>query len=184
MSRIEWLATERLELACWALVLALGATACGGKLASDDGPSEDDAATEAEPTVSCSALDPTLSCGTDPCGDTVSPVCRAALWICPLIASECAADAATGDGSASTGGFECGTGKCPRGTFCQDPVGTDPGACIPVPLECKRTPNTPAATCACLERRAAQDKICRPDHFVCPYPTADVDALHIGCVAD
>jgi hypothetical protein len=173
-----------LAMAGCALALVLGTVACGGKVASDEIPDEGDAATEAGAAVGCGPLDPALACGTDPCGSLVLPVCQAALWLCPLIPSECAADAAAGDGSAGTGGFACGAGSCPAGTFCQDPVGTNPGACIPFPLECKRTPNTPSATCACLERRAAEDKICRPDHFLCPYPTANVNALHIGCVAD
>jgi hypothetical protein len=188
MTRNEWLATDPIAFAmagcALVLVLALGPAACGGKVSSVEIPSEDDAATEAATAVGCGPLDPALTCGTDTCGNAVLPLCRAALWLCPLIASECAADAAAGDGSADPAGFACGAGSCPPGTFCQDPVGTDPGACIPFPLECKRTPNTPSATCACLERRAAEDKICRPDHLLCPYPTANVNALHIGCVAD
>jgi hypothetical protein len=184
MTWTEWLATPTMTgRAGCALVLALGTADCGGEVASYKIPSEDDAATDAA-AASCGPLDPALTCGTDPCGNAISPVCMATLWLCPLIPLECAADAALGDGSAVPGVFECGAGSCPHGTFCQDPVGTDPGACIPFPLECKRTPNTPSATCACLERRAAQDKICRPDHFVCPYPTADINALHIGCVTD
>jgi hypothetical protein len=186
MTRTEWQPTDPVAFAVagCALALAFGTAACGGKVASDETSNEDDAATEAEPAVGCGPLDPALACGTDPCGNPVLPACQAALWLCPLIPSECAADAASGDGSAGPGGFACGAGTCPPGTFCQDPVGTNPGACIPFPLECKRTPNTPSATCACLERRAAEDKICRPDHFLCPYPTANVDALHIGCVTD
>jgi hypothetical protein len=93
-------------------------------------------------------------------------------------------DASLADGTSSSVWFACGSGMCPPNTFCQDPSGTSPGACIPFPLECKRTPYTPSETCACLERRASQDRLCRPNRFVCPYPTADLNGVHIGCLPE
>jgi len=166
-------------LAC-TLFVTLGAAACGGKIAPTDVQDEDDAATPGE----CGVLDPTLNCGVDGCGNAVSAICRPTLWVCPPITPGCTMDASLADGASSSVGFVCGSGTCPPNTFCQDPSGTSPGACIPFPLECKRTPYTPSETCACLERRASQDRLCRPNRLLCPYPTANLNGVHIGCLPE
>jgi hypothetical protein len=195
MTQSERLAVDAIAMAGCALVAAFGIAACGGKLAPAEIQDDYDAApeseaatetpdTEAGPEGGCGPLDPELACGSDHCGNAVSPVCRPALWVCPPIPPDCSNDGSAGDASPGPVGFACGSGSCPPGTFCQDPVGTIPGACIPFPSECKRTPSTPSETCACLERRAAQDKVCRPNRYLCPYPTSDLSALHVGCAAE
>jgi hypothetical protein len=189
MTRKDWLGIDPINtgaVGC-ALVIALGTCcACGGKIAPTDGQDEEDGATGDALLNGCGPLDPTLmTCGTDGCGNPVSPICRFALWVCPPIPCGCSTDASSPVEAASGPvGFACGSGTCPSNTFCQDPFGTIPGACIPFPLECKNTPYTPSATCACLERRVALDKVCRPNRFLCPYPTADFNELHIGCIAE
>ncbi len=190
MTRSERIAIEVIAAAGCALIAAfgigaaLGISACGGKVAPTEAQDEYDAAPEAESEGGCGPLDPELVCGVDPCGNVVVPVCRPTLWVCPPIPAECPSDASAGDAASGPLGFACGSGSCPPGTFCQDPVGSVPGACIPFPSECRRTPGTPSATCACLERRAALDKICRPNRYLCPYPTSDLSALHVGCAVD
>ncbi len=171
-----------LALTAIACIAALSTSACGGKLAPSEG--DDDASPVVDPLEGCGPLDAGLECGLDPCGNAIAPICRPTLWVCPPIPPSCPMDASPGDGGGHPAGFACGNGSCPPNTFCQDPFGASPGACIPFPQECRRTPNTPSATCACLERRAAQDKVCRPTRFLCPYPTSNLTALHVGCVAD
>lgn len=166
------------------LVAAFGVAGCGGELAPIEGADENDAASEAAEEAGCGPIDPELACGTDTCGNAVLPICRPTLWVCPPIPTECSTDASPGDAASGPVGFSCGSGSCRPGTFCQDPVGAVTAACIPFPVECRRTPATPSATCACLERRAAQDKICRPNRYLCPYPTGDLSAVHVGCAAD
>jgi hypothetical protein len=185
MPRTEWRAKGRASIALvgCALFAVLGTDSCGGKLALDVGEDGGDAEADATPAGDCGPLDPTLTCGVDACGNPVAPVCRPSLWVCPPIPSGCL-DAAPPDGASPPAGFRCGAGTCPPDTFCQDPWGTMPGACIPFPLECKKTPADPSATCACLEHRAAQDRVCRPTRLLCPYPTADLNGLHVGCIAD
>jgi hypothetical protein len=187
MIRSERLAVGAVAVASGVLFTALGMAACGGKLApteAQDAQDEYDAALAAESEAGCGPLDPELACGVDPCGNAVVPVCRPTLWVCPPIPPACSSDASTGDASSGPPGFACGSGTCPPGTFCQDPVGSVPAACIPFPSECRRTPGTPSATCACLERRAALDKVCRLNRYICPYPTRDLSAVHVGCAVD
>jgi hypothetical protein len=181
LTRAEWLPIDPKDLGVFACVLlaAIATGGCGGKIASEGQGVTDDANTTDD---GCGALDPTLNCGADACGNAISALCVGDIWVCPLIpSSRCSTDAA---GASGTAGFACGAGSCPFGTFCQDPFGASVGLCIPFPSECKRTPSVPSATCACLERRAARAEICRPNHFVCPYPAAGFSRLHVGCVAD
>jgi|HubBroStandDraft_1064217.scaffolds.fasta_scaffold00496_26 hypothetical protein len=183
----EWLRVDPVSVAVFgcALLVALGTDACGGKIVSTEGQAESDDASDEGLADGCGALDLTLTCGADACGNAISAICLGDLWVCPLIpASGCSTDASALDGASGTTGFACGSGSCPPDTFCQNPFGTSLGLCIPLPPECKLTPYVPSATCACLERRAARAGVCRSNHFVCPYPAGDFNRLHVGCVAD
>jgi hypothetical protein len=169
-----------------ALLVALGTNGCGGKIVTTtEGQAVPDDASGDGLADGCGPLDVTLTCGADACGNAISAMCLGKLWVCPLIpASGCSTDASALDGASGTTGFACGSGSCPPDTFCQDPFGTSLGLCIPFPPECKNTPDVPSATCACLERRAARAGVCRPNHFVCPYPAGGFNRLHVGCLAD
>jgi hypothetical protein len=131
----------------FSLSLAIGFVGCGG-----------------ETVHVCEQIDQ-LQCGTDGCGNPLSPFCRSGLWVCPTIpfVTGCSTDASSVDaGAPIRGAVSCPdhSGYCLPGMFCEATL--DDLACAPVPMDCSAAP-----TCPCLLSNAMQDNLCPGESYLC-----------------
>jgi hypothetical protein len=154
-------------------------TIATGTAPPEDGAVADAAGGEDAPlgdaTAGCPAAGRPASCGTDGCGNSLSPACTSGLWTCPPVSvgSACALDAgwdgATGPDVGTPGlGVPCPVysdasvpSRCLEGMLCtQDQA--SPAACIPMPAVCGDDAGF-VAMCLCIGAHVCSSEFGYPE---------------------